>query len=260
MLTCCFLVPDGRRFVKLGVRLLHEQAKGPQSELYEYLKQLPRKVDSPVNWSQELVQQLQYPHLVHKVTEQQREWAALYGKFLEQGAVDKTSAPSQQDFFRALSLVRSRTFSGPYVASTLSDRLRLAGLVGGLVAANTLLGGDLSKGLGAAAAVFLFNVIYELVLSSKLRQYAMCPVIDIMNHSSLNTVRTSGAVLCCAVPRYSEGQQEHTGTCNVQYTAALRLSAEQQIASGAYLGHPEQDQWWLASLMPVTAVCAMSQR
>jgi hypothetical protein len=32
-----------------------------------------------------------------------------------------------QEFFRALSLVRSRTFSGPYVASTLSDRLRLAG-------------------------------------------------------------------------------------------------------------------------------------
>jgi hypothetical protein len=93
-----------------------------------------------------------------------------------------------QDFFRALSLVRSRTFSGPYVASSLSDRGRLAALVGALVVVNTALGGDLSKGLGAAAAVFLFNVIYEVVLSNKLKQYAMCPVIDLLNHSSYNTV------------------------------------------------------------------------
>jgi hypothetical protein len=103
-----------------------------------------------------------------------------------------------QDFFRALSLVRSRTFSGPYVASSLSDRGCLAALVGALVVVNTALGGDLSKGLGAAAAVFLFNVIYEVVLSNKLKQYAVCPVIDLLNHSSYNTVRckTTG----CAVP------------------------------------------------------------
>jgi hypothetical protein len=94
-----------------------------------------------------------------------------------------------QDFFRALSLVRSRTFSGPYVASSLGDRGRLAALVAALVAVNTALGGDLSRGLGAAAAVFLFNVIYEVVLSNKLKQYAMCPVIDLLNHSSYNTVR-----------------------------------------------------------------------
>lgn len=93
-----------------------------------------------------------------------------------------------QEFFHALSLVRSRTFSGPYVASTLPDRLRLAGLVGVLVVINTAVGGDLSNGLGAAAAVFLFNVIYELLLSNKLKQYAMCPVIDLINHSSYNTV------------------------------------------------------------------------
>jgi hypothetical protein len=93
-----------------------------------------------------------------------------------------------QDFFKALSLVRSRTFSGPYVASTLQDRFKLGGLVGVLVLVNTALGGDLSKGLGAAAAVFLFNIIYELLLSNKLKQYAMCPVIDLINHSSINTV------------------------------------------------------------------------
>lgn len=84
--------------------------------------------------------------------------------------------------------MRSRTFSGPYVASTLQDRFQLGGLVALLVVANTAAGGDLSNGLGAAAAVFLFNIIYELLLSNKLKQYAMCPIIDLINHSSINTV------------------------------------------------------------------------
>lgn len=100
-----------------------------------------------------------------------------------------TPDPHTQEFFRALSLVRSRTFSGPYVASTLAERGRLAGLVAALVAANTALGGELSKGLGAAAAVFIFNILYELLLSNKLRQYALCPLIDFANHASANTVR-----------------------------------------------------------------------
>jgi hypothetical protein len=77
------------------VRLLHEQSKGQQSELREWLQQLPRRVDSPVNWSQELVQQLQYAHLIHKVTEQQQEWSKLYDKFKE-AAVNKGSVPSKQ--------------------------------------------------------------------------------------------------------------------------------------------------------------------
>jgi hypothetical protein len=81
--------------VRLTVRLLHEQSKGQQSELREWLQQLPRRVDSPVNWSQELVQQLQYAHLIHKVTEQQQEWSKLYDKF-EEAAVNKGSVPSKQ--------------------------------------------------------------------------------------------------------------------------------------------------------------------
>jgi hypothetical protein len=106
-----------------------------------------------------------------------------------------TGASVVQEFFKALSLVRSRTFSGPYVASTLQDRFKLGGLVGVLVLVNTAVGGDLSKGLGAAAAVFLFNIIYELLLSNKLKQYAMCPVIDLINHSSINTVRAKHCFL-----------------------------------------------------------------
>jgi hypothetical protein len=54
------------------------------------------QVDSPVNWSVEQVQQLQYSHLVHKVTEQQREWSNLYDKFVSEGLINKTAPPSKQ--------------------------------------------------------------------------------------------------------------------------------------------------------------------
>lgn len=78
------------------MRLLDEQRKGSQSKYQQWLKQLPRRVDSPVNWSPELVQQLQYPHLIHKVTEQQQEWSALYDKFVQEGLINKASPPSKQ--------------------------------------------------------------------------------------------------------------------------------------------------------------------
>jgi len=177
-------------FVKLAVRLLNEKRLGSQSSMQKYIQQLPKRVDVPVLWKQELVQQLQYPQLIHKVTQQQQEWEGLYASF-QAGLATGAPAVSQKDFFWALSLVRSRTFSGPYVPSTLSDRLRLGGVVAALVAVNTALGGDLNRSAGAAIAVFLFNIMYEVILSQKLKQYAMCPVIDFINHSSRETAEVS---------------------------------------------------------------------
>lgn len=57
-----------------------------------------KQVESPVNWSVDQVQQLQYAHLIHKVTEQQQEWTRLYDKFVQEGVVGKggTAAPSKQ--------------------------------------------------------------------------------------------------------------------------------------------------------------------
>jgi hypothetical protein len=124
------------------------------------------------------------------VTEQQKEWRALHDK-LSASMAPGVPPPSRAEFFWALAAVRSRTFSGPYVASTLSDRVRLAGVVAFLVVGNTLAQGpdSLANSAGAAVAVFVFNILYEVILSTKLKQYAMCPVIDLANHSSAQTVR-----------------------------------------------------------------------
>jgi hypothetical protein len=177
-------------FVRLGVRLLAERRKGAASPLAQYLQQLPKDVDAPVGWDQGRLKQLQYPYIIAKATEQQREWGAFHERLSASGMAAGVAAPSRAEFFWALSCVRSRTFSGPYVASTLQDRLRLAGLVGFLAVGNVLLQGPdaIENSVGAAVAVFVFNILYEVILSQKLKQYAMCPVIDLANHSSKETV------------------------------------------------------------------------
>ena len=42
--------------------------------------------------------------------------------------------------------------------------------------------------LNGAIAAVLFNIIYDTLLSRKLRWFALCPVIDSMNHQSTSTV------------------------------------------------------------------------
>lgn len=43
--------------------------------------------------------------------------------------------------------------------------------------------------LNGAIAAVLFNIIYDTILSQKLKWYALCPVIDSMNHRSSIQVR-----------------------------------------------------------------------
>lgn len=174
----------------MGLLLLHEKSLGPQSRLAPYLQQLPQHFDAPVTWEDSELQALQYPHLIHAVKEQQAEWAGLYAELQAGGLLPGCAPISETDFTWALCAVRSRTFSGPYIASSLSDRLRLGGLVAALVVVNTVLGlADAERTASAAIAVFLFNILYEVILSQSSKQYAMCPLIDFINHSSQYKVR-----------------------------------------------------------------------
>ena len=182
-------------FAKLAVRLLAEKRKGAASPLARYLEQLPRAVDTPVTWPQARLAQLQYPHLIAQVGRQRDEWRALHKKLTSGGVAAGARAPPEEELFWALAAVRSRTFSGPYVATTLQDRLRLAGLVAFLAVGNILAQGPdaIANTAGAAVAVFIFNILYEVTLSGKLKQYAMCPVVDLANHATAGTVRRAGS-------------------------------------------------------------------
>lgn len=43
--------------------------------------------------------------------------------------------------------------------------------------------------LNGAIAAALFNLLYDVLLSQKVKWYAMCPVIDFLNHRSSVQVR-----------------------------------------------------------------------
>ncbi|GLC36601.1 hypothetical protein PLESTB_000254700 [Pleodorina starrii] len=172
-------------FAKMGVMLLWHKRQGGQSSLAPWIAQLPADTGVPVLWGERQLAALQYPHLIAQVKEQQREWQQLYDELVRTGTPAGAQPPSREDFFWAMSCVRSRTFSGPYIGSTLQDRLRTAALVAALAVGNTALGlADPQKTLSAAIAVLLFNVLYELILSRSLKQYAICPLIDLFNHNS----------------------------------------------------------------------------
>lgn len=149
-----------------------------------------------------------------QVKEQQRNWAALYEQVSK---AQLSMAPiTQQELYWAISCVRSRSFSGPYIGSTLSDRLRLGGLVALLVLTNQLTGlADLQQSLSAAIAVFVFNLMYELILSRSLKQYAMCPVVDLLNHSGATAAEVAYDYFAdkyrvTATQGYKKGQQVRT--------------------------------------------------
>ncbi len=101
-----------------------------------------------------------------QVSAQRREWEALHRR-LQAGGQPPGAPPVPLDaFLWALCAVRSRTFSGPYIGTSLPDRLKLGGLVGGLGLANVALGlADVERTLTAVIAVFTFNVLYEVILS-----------------------------------------------------------------------------------------------
>lgn len=97
-----------------------------------------------------------------QVKQQREEWTALHGR-LSAGLAPGAAPVTQADFFWALSLVRSRTFSGPYIGSTLADRLRTGALVATLGITNvTAFGADLQTTLTAVIGVMLFNILYEV--------------------------------------------------------------------------------------------------
>ena len=49
--------------------------------------------------------------------------------------------------------------------------------------------------LNGAIAAALFNLLYDVLLSQKVKWYAMCPIIDLLNHKG--SVEVSCRMLAC---------------------------------------------------------------
>ena len=170
-------------YVKMGLLMLAERQRGAESRVRGYIDQLPESIDTPVRWSASELDELQSETLKAAVERQQVEWKRLYDELQRDGGVP-TSRVAYDDFVWALENVRSRSFSGPYAGTPIKDRL----VMGGLLAAVGLGYAFVAKiptesVLNAAISVACFNLLYDVVLSSRLKWYAMCPIIDSLNHS-----------------------------------------------------------------------------
>jgi hypothetical protein len=167
----------------MATLLLYERTRGATSPVSGYITQLPLTIDTPIRWSSTELAELQYPALQDAVATQQEQWRRHHADFLAAAGPD---APTDWDsFLWALENVRSRSFSGPYAGAPLGERAVAAALVvaagGAYVAIQHV---PIVQALNGLIAAGIFNIMYDLLLSQKLKWYAMCPVIDAVNHDS----------------------------------------------------------------------------
>lgn len=172
-------------FIKMTVLLLYETYKGTQSPVSGYIAQLPKSIDTPIRWGDEELNELQYQPIQDKIIEQKKQWEDFYNNFKGAAAGLAGQTVTYDQFLSAAENVRSRAFSGPYAGPPLSERLRLGAVVAaGGVAYAALSHLPLTQLLNGALAAAVFNLLYDVILSSKLKWYALCPIIDSINHSS----------------------------------------------------------------------------
>jgi len=99
----------------MALLLLYERdVRGQDSSVRNYVSDLMAiNIDTPVEWSQEQVKELQYSHLEKKIMEQKASW---------QGHYDAVKGASEGEILRegfmwAMQAVRSRAFSGPWAGN-----------------------------------------------------------------------------------------------------------------------------------------------
>ncbi|KAL4457348.1 hypothetical protein ABPG75_012213 [Micractinium tetrahymenae] len=236
-------------FVKMAVLLLWERQKGRASPVWGYIEQLPASIDTPVRWSEGELAELQYAHAIGEVRQQQGSWRQQYERFCKavQPGVGRAFA-WEDDFLWAMENVRSRAFSGPYTGSSVDEKARTLGLLlaagGGYTAWQQL---PLEQALNGFISVLVFNIIYDLLVSKKLKWYALCPVVDAINHSSLVESEVAyeyfrDTFVLSTKSAYQEGQQVFI-SYGVQSNGSLL-----QYYAFTEQGNPNDVHVWQASI------------
>lgn len=77
-----------------------------------------------------------------------------------------------------------------HAGTGLQDRLKLGAALAGVGVASVLWAGvPLENVLNGGIAAVMFNIIYDALLSQRLKWYALCPIVDSINHKSDIAVR-----------------------------------------------------------------------
>lgn len=167
---------DSRRAIETG---------GDETiDMRPWLDSLPRNFDTPIRWSKETREKLQYQPLVSMVSAQEKFYKTTFEKL--QQSIDQSSSMSKwtyDDFLWGADCARSRAFSGAYGGTAFDPKpyaLTLL-LVAGYVGAGL---GDIEQASNGAALVLCGSILRDFVLPKlfKSKKYIICPFIDMANH------------------------------------------------------------------------------
>lgn len=178
-------------YSRLAFKLLHElKVLRNDSIKRVWLDQLPEAFSTPFHWSDEEIDDLQYPSLKDKIAVQRKEWRELYQRWMSdnsEGGQSPKDDVSLSEFIWALECINSRAFSGVYEGSSAKQRGLLLMFTGALSLAWPLLHlGTFEQSLSAAVVVGLSIVARDVIFSrsGSLKRYVLCPVVDFFNHRS----------------------------------------------------------------------------
>jgi len=169
--------------------------------LSPWFRLLPTTFDErPLYWTDAERRELQYDCLLRAISEQERKWKDLYGRFVrqtfERGGIDlkvRGGLFSEQDFQWALNVVVTRAFSGPSETTPFGERWRQACFAGALSLASwnfhlmdafAALNVFLVVVLSQLVFDALYPRIYQSMQGAPLKKYVIAPFIDLFNHSS----------------------------------------------------------------------------
>jgi len=177
-LYCCDKIDSNRR-----------TGKGDETvDMRPWLDSLPREFDTPIHWSEEEREALQYQPLNAMVAAQEKAYKNAYGILKED--IDSSSPLSQwsyEDFLWGCDCARSRAFSGAYSGSAFDVKPYALTIL--LVAAYLGLHlGTFEQASNGAGLVFCGSVLKDFVFPKlfKSKKYIICPFIDMANHVGVN--------------------------------------------------------------------------
>lgn len=155
-------------------------------EMRPWLDSLPRDFDTPVRWTKEERDALQYQPLVSMIEAQEKKYTATFDELKKN--IDPESSLGKSgwtydDFLWGCDCARSRAFSGTYGGSAFDPKPYAFTLL--LVAAYLGLHlGTMEQASNGAGLVFCGSILKDFVFPKllKSKKYIICPFIDMANH------------------------------------------------------------------------------
>lgn len=156
-------------------------------DMRPWLDSLPRSFDTPIRWSQEQREALQYPPMISMIAAQEKKTRDTFHTLTDGlGPSSPLSKLTYDDFLWGCDCARSRAFSGAYSGSAFDPKPYALTLL--LVVLYLGLGlGTVEQASNGAALVFCGTVLKDFVFPKlfKSKKYVICPFIDMANHKGI---------------------------------------------------------------------------